>query len=455
MKRAYDVLVVGGGIIGQAVTRELRRDGLRTLLIYPAAHGRDSATLAAGAMIGAFGELEGLDSGGDERKRLELRIASQDLHRDWIAALREESGKPVFVRDGMFMIANRGGREDIRKINRIATELRRYGRGHEWVAPGDVPRLAPRRSARALKALFIRDDFSVDSADLMHALETINGSRDRLHDEVTAVRAARGGWSVTLKSGDMIRAPRVVIAAGARVPAILGETMLPKLRLPLLYFAKGIGCVVSGTPEFPHAIRTPNRSDACGVHVVPRSDGRTYIGASTHYGFAPAAARGITPGELTAILGDTIREIDAGLRDATVAETRFGLRPVSGDGSPLIGATDLPGLFLGTGTFRTGIVLAPVVAHLLSAGVRGVEPRVANPFRPADRLGTRNGTAVANLASLHADRVLAHYVHWKTAGDSLALRRARRAAERYRAVAGKHVDSRILQLLGEQADQVW
>lgn len=300
--KSYDAIVIGGGCLGHAIALELAAAAAKTLLVYPAGHGGDSATLAAGAMIGAFGELIHTQNGPVERQKLEFRLQSQEMYRPWLERLQEATGVEIFTTSGIFMIANRQGRQDKANLEHVQSQLDHYGRRNEWVAPEEVPGLRPAKGFPTLKALFIHDDLSVDSSDLMRALGTAvenSPSCTVLHQRVASMAPREGGgsWRVEAPAGEWLEAANVVVCAGARVASVLGDQLLPRLKLPTLAFVKGIGGVVTGAPSFPHAIRTTNRSDACGVHVVPRSHNRLYLGASSHLGYATSAARGITPGK--------------------------------------------------------------------------------------------------------------------------------------------------------------
>jgi glycine oxidase len=461
IQNSYDAVVVGGGVLGQSIALELARVAMKILLIYPQNHGRDSATLAAGAMIGAFGELTHNKVGFKDRKKLEFRIRSQEMQPSWLDSLREESGRDIFTTQGMFMIANDGSQEDLFNLKRIKTELDAYGKRSEWVEPTEVPLLQPYDAYQAHQALFIPDDFTIDIADLMAALASnieANPYSEVLHDRSVSIEADQreDGWIITTAEHGQISAPNVVICAGARVSQALGEVTLPRMRLPLLYFAKGIGCVVSGAPSFPHAIRTPNRSDACGLHVVPRAKECLYIGASNHYGYATAAARGITPGEVTAILGQTIREINRTLRDTTIEELRFGLRPMSLDDLPLIGRTILPGLFFATGTHRTGIVMAPLIAKVVASELLNQEPPVENPFS-VNKERCDNGSDLgfdSNLANLYLDRGLKYYYSGKSTKNQSDLEQALNIWREYVRMVGDHSDPQILELMA-QLEMPW
>ena len=449
----YDAVVVGGGIMGQSIALELVRNHMKTLLIYPEGHDRDCATLAAGAMIDAFGEMAPTQQTPQDLQKLEFRIRAQEMHPAWLERLGQESEHALYITQGLFIIANDGGRQDVANIDYIQTLLQAHGKAHEWVAPQDVPGLQPHERYPTHKVLFIPEGFGVDSAQLLSALEAAfsrHAYGTVLHDRVVSVTPQRGTrWLVRTQHHDAIDVPYAVVCAGARVPEAIGEVTLPRLVLPTLYFSAGMGCVVSGAGTIPYTIRTPRRTDACGLHIVPRAHKRLYIGASSHSGRAVPAARGITPGALSAILGDTNREINRTLRDTTIEDLRFGLRPISIQDAPLIGGTVLPGLFLATGTHRHGIQMAPLIAHVVSSEVLQNPLSVDNPFRPyAERNGGRDDPAYdANLANLYLSRGLECYNRWRAHGQRADLRLTLDLWAQYESYAGDYADPQILELM--------
>jgi glycine oxidase len=72
----------------------------------------------------------------------------------------------------------------------------------------------------------------------------------------------------------------------------------------------------------------------------------------------------LTAGGLQQILAGAL-ELAPGLANASVEETWAGLRPDSPDHLPIIGPTDLEGLLIASGHFRSGILLAPITARLI------------------------------------------------------------------------------------------
>ena len=71
-----------------------------------------------------------------------------------------------------------------------------------------------------------------------------------------------------------------------------------------------------------------------------------------------------TAGGIEKILSAAI-ELAPGLANARIEETWAGLRPDSPDHLPILGPTDIDGLLMATGHFRSGILLTPITARLV------------------------------------------------------------------------------------------
>src|SRR5262249_44731841 len=97
------------------------------------------------------------------------------------------------------------------------------------------------------------------------------------------------------------------------------------------------------------------------IYLVPRNDGRILAGATVEYiGFD----KRLTAGGIEKILSAAI-ELAPELAKAKIEETWAGLRPDSPDHLPILGPTDIDGLLIATGHFRSGILLTPITAKLV------------------------------------------------------------------------------------------
>ncbi len=64
------------------------------------------------------------------------------------------------------------------------------------------------------------------------------------------------------------------------------------------------------------------------------------------------------------------------LATAQVEESWAGLRPDTPDHLPIIGPTEMEGLLIATGHFRSGVLLTPITAKLIGEFIAGKTPSV-------------------------------------------------------------------------------
>jgi glycine oxidase len=117
---------------------------------------------------------------------------------------------------------------------------------------------------------------------------------------------------------------------------------------------------------------------SAGGYLVPRADGHLIAGSTMEkVGFD----KSVTAAGMKKVLDATLELVPA-LEGATVVQSWAGLRPWTDDQLPFLGEAASPGLFLATGHFRNGILLAPITARLLGQLVREERPTVdLKPFR--------------------------------------------------------------------------
>src|SRR6266705_3285345 len=129
------------------------------------------------------------------------------------------------------------------------------------------------------------------------------------------------------------------------------------------------------------------------IYLVPRNDGRIIAGATVErVGFDKRT----TAGGIQKILSAAI-ELAPGLANARVEETWAGLRPDSPDHLPILGPTDVEGLLMATGHFRSGILLTPITARLVREWI--TEQRVSLDW---DRFSPLRFQTFAAKAAQHA-----------------------------------------------------
>lgn len=359
-----DAAVIGGGIIGLACAHELSQRGWRVVVAERDRVGSGAGHVAAG-MLAPWGEVE-----SESPALLELALESARLYPEWVRGLEAESGQSCALRtEGHLMLAlHRDHAEELERLAAIQRDLGLTARG---LTREEVLEREACVSPRVVSGLALPGDTQVDPRRLTSALAAALRARD--------VEILEGAEAAPLIEGARVRGAEtpeaeircdvVLIAAGA-----WSATPWPEAAGPLpLRPVKGQVVRLRGQPLVRHVIRTPD------VYLVPRQDGEIVVGAtSEEQGFDTR----ITVGAVMDLLREAWRVVP-GIAELELAETSAGLRPALRDHLPAIGATAVEGLFVATGHYRHGILLAPMTARLLAeAMVSASAPSLLAPFSP-------------------------------------------------------------------------
>jgi glycine oxidase len=357
------VIVVGAGIIGCAVARELAVRGVSCTVIDDRPVG-GGATRASAGMLAPYVEAHG---GGP---LLDLAIRSLDLYPDWIPSVRRESDVEIdFGLIGTLEVALTADR---------AAEIRRAGRAHGgWLEPADVAHTYPQLRPTA-GALSNEKHGYVDALQLAIALARAASRAGATFERarVLAVSEHSGGLRVTTTAG-IREASDVVLAAGAWTNAI------DVVRTPPLRPVRGqlLQLEWQGWP-----LQTIIWGPDC--YVVPRCDGSVLVGATVE----EAGFDERTTEEGIRCLRDAAADLLPMTRDLRLIEARVGLRPATPDELPVIGPDPIvAGLFHAGGHYRNGVLLAPITAKLIGDLILdGKRDRGLDAFSPGrfyDRTG--------------------------------------------------------------------
>ncbi|HEV8265848.1 MAG TPA: FAD-dependent oxidoreductase [Gemmatimonadales bacterium] len=360
--------MVGGGVIGAACARATALRGLRVVLCEP---GPDPAA----ASPAAAGLLAAQIESTDEWFRA-LGVRGRDLYESLAPALRDSTGLDIgFWRAGVASVAfDYMSAEELREA---VARQRQAGLRCDWLEPVDVADRFPGAAPGCHGALFAPEDGAVDPAVLTQALLAdaqrlgVTVRRARVKRVVTAHGRATG---VAL-SRATLHAEHVVIAAGAWSPQIAG---LPR-PLP-------IEPVRGQMAAAPWPAGTPPAILYCDHgYVLPRGGEALFGSTMERVGFDAS----VTKVGIAQILSGAARLLPALAPPPPTPAKRLtrtwaGLRPVTPDGRPILGADpELPGLWYATGHGRNGVLLAALSGEIIGDLLAGKELDVdIAPFSP-------------------------------------------------------------------------
>ena len=341
--REFDVVVIGGGVIGCAVAHELARRGAKTVVVEARRVGH-GATQASAGVLAPFIEAPA------EGPLQALTVESLAMYDGFIATVSEEASAPIeYRRCGTIEVAHDAG--SVRRLKTLGEWARSRGVDARWAEPGEINRLEP-ALASCCGGLIVPEHGYVRAAQLTDALEKAARSHGAaIHDQrrVEHVSSADDGVTVTTSDGNY-RARFAVVAAGSWSGALAPETEVMPVRGQLLYVSW----------QGP-AITRVLWSDSC--YLVPWLDGTLLVGATVEdAGFDERVTAAGVQELLNAATG-----VLPGIADATFVEARVGLRPATPTGLPIIRrSTDHPSIIYATGHFRNGILLAPLTGRLVA-----------------------------------------------------------------------------------------
>ncbi len=346
-----DVLIVGGGLVGCAAALRLADRGLAVTVVDRGEPGRE-ASWAAGGILAPEVEAHGPGA------FIELMRAGVARWRPFAAELRDRAEIDVGYRaDGTLALAF--GDDEAATLGARLRWQREAGLGVETLGPADVVRLEPALAPPTL-ALRYAGGQQIDTRAAVRALviACTRAGVDFVRAEVRRVRHdQRRVLGVDTDAGPR-DAAHVVVAAGAWSAQLDG--------VPL---SRGAITPVRGQMIELRAAAPPVRHVVFGAggYLVPRADGRVLVGSTEErVGFA----KEVTAAGLGTLCARAARLCPA-LAALPVADHWSGLRPASADALPYIGATPVGGLWICSGHFRNGVLLAPLSGDIVAALVTG------------------------------------------------------------------------------------
>lgn len=361
MNTSTDVAIVGGGIIGLLTARELAGAGCRVTVVDRARVG-DAASRAAGGILSPLVPWQ------TPEPVWALAAWSQPVFPTLCEHLERRTGMdPGWRSRGMLLL-------DPEDPDDALAWARAHGVAAEWLKPERVAIMEPALSRPDRGAVHLPGVATLDCGGFLDALrEELIGDGVEILEGMEVTGLLRDGRRVVgVRAGDRaIRAEHVVVSAGAWSRHLTERAGAPLRIRPVR------GQIV----QFALDEGTVNRLVLTGRrYLVPGHGGGLLAGSTLE-------ETGFDDG-VTREAGDELRKMAVRLvpqlENVPVEDHWAGLRPGTPDDLPCIGPPGgVPGLWLNTGHFTHGILLAPASARLLADRLLERPPIVdPAPFSP-------------------------------------------------------------------------
>ena len=346
--KTYDVIIVGGGIIGGAIAFELTQRKLRVLVIDRQLPGQEASWAAAGMLSPA-------PDSADSIALVPLARASLKIYSEFVAAVESVSGMNAGFRPyGAVETFFDAGAEN--KMSAMIAQHHELGLDTEPLHIEDAVVLEPHISREIRAAALMRSEAAVDNRAFTGAIlrgAEVSGVEFRTNSSVEKLAYDESGRCTgAISAGETISSKHVVIAAGFASSIIEGIARYA----PTIPMRGQMVALQSDKVDLHRVVRSERG------YIVPRGNGRCVTGSTIEN---VGIEKRVTPKGIGKILSAAVEMIPA-FKDAAIVETWCGLRPDTPDHLPSLGPTDIEGLLIATGHFRNGILLAPITAKLIA-----------------------------------------------------------------------------------------
>ena len=335
--KAKDILIIGGGVVGLSIAIDLQLRGAKVTVL--SRDFQQAASHAAAGMLAPTAEEIASVPMQD------LCLKSRWLYPEWASKLEELSGQET----GYWSCGI------LAPLYKQPQSIQQQDSNKIWLDKQSIQFYQPGLGKDVVGGWWHPEDGQVDNRcllkSLLQAAQTL-GVAVKEGVNVEALQRKQGKITSVFTSIGELQAEVYVLATGSWLSQLLPLPVRP---------VKGQMLSVR-MPNQPHQPFPLQRVlFGTNTYLVPRKDGRLIIGATVEeVGWTPHN----TPQGIQSLLNKAIKLYPA-IAEWQIEDFWWGFRPATPDELPILGTSPCDNLFLATGHYRNGILLAPITASLL------------------------------------------------------------------------------------------
>ncbi len=337
------IIIIGGGIIGLTIARDLYKEGFEVVLVEKERIGR-GASWVAGGMLAP--QSEGLPV----NDFFDFCIESRNMYKSYVESLENDTDMKVdYWESGIFCPAY--SEEEAEVLKKNLEEYRKYGLTGGWLDRNEIEDMYKSLGESIVGGVLYPDDSQVDNRLLMLALENYIRRKTmvRLYEGTTAIEIfeSKGRFQGVKTDKGLLVGDACIIAAGAWSGEIENIPVFP---------VKGEMLATDIEPDDVDRVFFGSKA-----YLIPRkSYTRLVVGATEeNVGFKDGNT---VKGVLQLLTG--LKETLPHMVERNLQEFWYGYRPATPDLEPIICEGRVKNLYYATGHHRNGILLAPITSKL-------------------------------------------------------------------------------------------
>ena len=358
------VAVVGNGSLGLMAAIDVKKNFPDAEITVVGPTDRQfAASTAAGAMANVYAEMEHTSSFLTQVNERYLEMGKIGS-RGWLDFLEETVGNHCITSNDTFVYLQKNA-SNFEQLNFQA--VNKYANADnvlQELSKAEIEHTFPANSNKNIeRAIRIIGEFSI-SVDALFSHLDVLVTKNKIKVINTKIdRVKLSEMEIETQDGTF-KFDRIIVTAGAH-----SKLLLENSSVLTLFQGVGVAMLINPVKNLEMnklkkgVFRSVNRGGAqCGIHLVPREDGKFYLGAGNY----------VSSIQQPTIRLDTVRYLLSTLEKDLVGrecayeltgEFKVGLRPRSLDGFPMIGPLETnPKIFVATGTNRAGLTWAPFIS---------------------------------------------------------------------------------------------
>jgi len=372
MSSAFDVVVIGGGIVGAACADACARDGRKVLVL-------DRGPVGGGATAAGMGHLVTMD---DSEAQLAFTTYSRGL---WHQLAEELPSGAEYVKCGTIWVA--ADDEEMAAVEKKHATYAQAGLRSEILDAAGIADAEPNLREGLAGGFLVGDDAVVfPPVVAMHLLRRNKENPIEVRQQI-AVKSIDDDGTVTLADGTTVSGEIVVNAAGCFSPQLTPGLPVRKRKGHLVVTDRYPGYVRHQLIELGYLKSAHSvDQDSVAMNIQPRKTGQMLIGSSRQ--FDAEGDETELPMVERMLQRATLYAPNLGKLSAIRVWT--GHRAATPDKAPLIGPSiGSERVWLATGHeglgITTGLGTGQMLADLLSGREPAVSPEPYSPARFADQ----------------------------------------------------------------------
>lgn len=361
-----DVVIIGSGLSGMLVARELCAENLSISVVERASQTGQESSWAGGGIISPLYPWR------YDAAVTRLAQWSQQAYSPLCASLCADTGiDPQWSQDGLLIETD--------EPEQAIAWAEEFGQPMQAVDNKAMREIEPAFADPAATGIWMPDVAQVRNPRLLKALKAFLVQRGVSFSTGTEARGFithRGRVRGLKTSQGDIFAEKVVVASGAWSQQLLATV---DQHAPRVEPVRGQMLLFKARPGLVRRIVLSEQR-----YIIPRRDGRILVGSTLeHVGFNKQTTEAAREDLHTAAL-----KLIPALAEWPMEHQWAGLRPGSPHGIPYIYEhPEIAGLYVNCGHYRNGVVLGPASAHLLVDQLLGRTPTL--PIAPYSLKGGR------------------------------------------------------------------